>query len=81
MTATTSITFAVDYETAGGRTYKAGSTHKVNAPEARVLVKIGKARIAGDEPTNDVPAPDAVPGTPPADTAGDGTTSTAKKGK
>lgn len=80
-TRTKSITFATDYTTAGGRTYKAGSTHTINSPEARVLLRVGKAQLAEEKPAAATqPAPDATTGTPAADTAGDGTTA-AKKGK
>lgn len=46
------ITFAVDHVTAGGRHYKAGSTHEVNDNDARALVHRGLAR-----PEDSAPAP------------------------
>ena len=80
---TKDITFAVDYETAGGRTYKAGATHKVNSPEARILVRLGKARLAdaGSEPeAEEQAAPDAA-STGAGQSAGDGEATKAATGK
>lgn len=37
------ILFANDYTSPGGRHYKAGSTHEVNAVDARNLIHLGKA--------------------------------------
>ena len=40
------ITFANNYTTPGGRTYKAGTTAEVNDADARSLIVRGKARRA-----------------------------------
>ena len=40
------ITFANNYTTPGGRTYKGGSTAEVNDADARSLIVRGKARPA-----------------------------------
>lgn len=40
------ITFANNYTTPGGRSYKGGSTHEVNDADARSLIVRGKARPA-----------------------------------
>ena len=48
------ITFANNYTTSGGRTYKGGSTAEVNDADARSLIVRGKARraeSASAEPT------------------------------
>ena len=42
------ITFANDYTTSGGRSYKGGSTHDVNDADARSLIVRGKARPAAE---------------------------------
>ncbi len=47
------ITFANDYTTPGGRTYKGGTTAEVNDSDARSLIFRGKARPA----TEKAPAP------------------------
>lgn len=44
------ITFANDYTTPAGRTYKVGSTHEVNNDDARNLIFRGKARLAEESP-------------------------------
>jgi hypothetical protein len=44
------ITFANDYTTPGGRSYKAGSTHDVNDGDARSLIFRGKARPEDSTP-------------------------------
>ena len=44
------ITFANNYTTSGGRTYKGGTTAEVNDADARSLIARGKARRA--EPTS-----------------------------
>ncbi|UXE04750.1 hypothetical protein QEH44_gp13 [Arthrobacter phage Shambre1] len=80
----TNITFASDYTTSGGRTYKAGKTYAVNAPDARVLVRLGKARTADsgttpEQETDPGAAPAAVSGPPTVDSAGD--TTARKAGK
>lgn len=78
-TETRNITFAVDYTTERGKAYKGGETYKVNSPLARLLINIGKARLAEDaEPTNDSPASDAVTGTPAADATPPAPTTTGK---
>ncbi|QOT19734.1 hypothetical protein [Paenarthrobacter sp. YJN-5] len=46
----TRVTFAVDHTTPGGRSYKQGSTHEVNAADARELIHIGRATDAGEAP-------------------------------
>lgn len=43
------ITFANDYTTPGGRTYKAGTTADVNDGDARSLIFRGKARPATEK--------------------------------
>jgi hypothetical protein len=48
------ITFANNYTTPGGRTYKGGSTAEVNDADARSLIVRGKARPA--EVTKSAPA-------------------------
>lgn len=40
------ITFANNYTTSGGRTYKGGTTAEVNDADARSLIVRGKARHA-----------------------------------
>ena len=40
------ITFANNYTTSGGRTYKGGTTAEVNDADARSLIVRGKARRA-----------------------------------
>ena len=49
------ITFANNYTTPGGRTYKAGTTAEVNDADARSLIVRGKARRA-DVPNESAPA-------------------------
>lgn len=50
------LTFAVDYTTAGGAKYKAGSTHEVSdRSEATNAIHRGLARLA-DEPAGDTSA-------------------------
>lgn len=51
------VTFANDYTTPGGRTYKGGSTADVNDADARSLIFRGKASLAAVT----APAPAAVP--------------------
>lgn len=43
------ITFATDYTTGGGRSYKGGTTAEVNDADARSLIVRGKARLADPE--------------------------------
>lgn len=57
----TRVTFAVDHVTDGGRTYKQGTTHEVNAADARELIHIGRAVDAGPAPEPD-PATDTDAG-------------------
>ena len=64
------LIFSNDHTTAGGRTYKGGSTAEVNDADARSLIFRGKASLA---PAT-APAPAAVP-TPSAPAGSD-----AKKG-
>jgi hypothetical protein len=54
----TRVTFAVDHVTDGGRTYKQGTTHEINAADARELIYNAKGVDAGPEPepANDKPA-------------------------
>ena len=60
------ITFANNYTTPGGRSYKAGTTAEVNDADARSLIVRGKARRADEtksapadvETTNDEGAED-----------------------
>ena len=49
------ITFATDYKTGGGRTYKGGTTAEVNDADARSLIVRGKARRADSAPAEPKP--------------------------
>lgn len=80
-TQTRKVTFVSDYTSRGsGEKYEAGKTYTIEASDARVLIRTGKARDASAEepkPGEITPAPDAVFDST-ADTVG---TSAAKKGK
>lgn len=80
MTAQTrKVTFVSDYTSrATGETYEGGKSYTLEASDARVLIRTGKARDAGQEPTPGeiVPAPDAV-----FDSTADTVGAPAKKGK
>lgn len=57
--ATTRVTFASDWTDSSGKVHKGGSTAAVDAADARMLVQIGRAQVAGDNS-----AADAVDVTP-----------------
>lgn len=62
--ATTRVTFATDWTDPAGKEHKGGSTASVDAADARMLVQIGRAQLAGETPA------DAVDLTPKTDKAG-----------
>lgn len=75
---TTKVTFANDYTARDGEQYEAGKSYTLDAADARILVRTGKARPAEEEPAaGPVSAPDAVYSTPQDTTA----PASAKKGK
>lgn len=52
------LTFANNYTTPGGRTYKAGNTYTVNDADARSLIFRGTARVAEEPGTATADTPE-----------------------
>lgn len=50
------VTFALNHTTAGGRSYKGGTTHDVNDADARALISRGIVRKADSKPAPETPA-------------------------
>lgn len=45
----TKVTFASDWTSSGGRTYKRETTADINDADARLLVRMGRARLATED--------------------------------